>query len=88
MMTPIRIRWDMRLTERAVLKHLANLEKPKSQKQIAQELDCNHATLERTIKRLKDKGVLTVNNEQSIARYEIHLEKLPDYLREEIARKS
>lgn len=84
-MLQVRRRWDVRLSEREVLKAIVSLEKPVSQRQIAESLDCGKATVERAIKRLKDKGILLVIGDTNPAVYQVNHEVLTDSLKAEIA---
>lgn len=83
-MLSIRIRWDMRLTDREVLKAIRNLKKPASQEAIADELDCGRATVQRAIKRLKNQGVLSVVGDSKPSVYEINTACLPEALQQEL----
>jgi DNA-binding transcriptional regulator LsrR (DeoR family) len=75
----------VRLSEKEVLKAVVRLEKPASQQQIADSLDCGRATVQRAIKRLKDKGILSVIGDTNPAVYQVNCEMLPETLKAEIA---
>jgi predicted transcriptional regulator len=80
----IRIRWDMRLTDREVLKAINGLDKPLSQEAIADSLDCGRRTVQRAIKRLKDNGILSVVGDTNPATYKINKDALPEALQQEL----
>lgn len=85
-MLRIRIRWDMRLTDREVLKLIHN-SKPMSQAAIAALLRCSERTVLRSVQRLEAAGYLEVvgrGNRYGPQRYDIHVEALPDDIRAEI----
>lgn len=81
----IRVRLDMRLTEKEVLRAIHGLEKPASQQAIADSLDCARATVQRAIRRLKDKGVLETVGDTNPATYRINRDCLPEELRKELS---
>lgn len=83
-----RIRWDVRLTEREVLRAIAHQDKPASQQDIADSLDCGRRTVQRAIKRLKDKGIVTVVGNSKPSLYQVNTDQLPDAMRMEISRKA
>lgn len=79
-------RWDMRLTDLAVLKALSNLDKPTSQVAIAEGLGCHPITLNRAIQRLKAKGyVETIGDgrDKPYEGYTIYYDRLPESVRVE-----
>lgn len=80
----IRMRFDMRLTEQAVLKEIAKLKRPTSQRRLAESLDCSVITVRRTIKRLREKGMLSKDGEREPFAYIIHYERIPQPLRDEL----
>lgn len=76
-------RWDMRLTDKAILNALIKLETPCSQPDIAADLGCGVATVQRSIKRLKDLGVVKpVGSGRRIPfeRYEVNHDRLKEVL--------
>lgn len=75
----------MRLTEKEVLKAIGKLEKPASQQAIADSLDCARRTVQRAIRRLKDKGILEVVGDTNPAIYQINRDCLPEELRKELS---
>lgn len=82
------IRWDMRLTDRAVLMHLAGLNEPANQTALAQTLNCGVATIQRSIKRLAACGYVTpVGYGRRIPyTYSVNVDQLPDDIKAELFR--
>jgi predicted transcriptional regulator len=81
------MRFDMKLTDRAVITALFRLAEPCNQVDIAKNLHCGVATVSRSVARLKKSGFLTVKGGggyRSPYEYEVNLDKLPDDLRKEL----
>lgn len=55
-----RCRFDMRLTDRAVLFHLATLENPVNMREMADQLGCDWKTVQRAIKRMSALQYVTI----------------------------
>jgi transcriptional antiterminator len=77
-------RWDMRLTDKEIIRAVAQLQRPCTQEELAQHLGCSRRTVIRSLKRLK--GVINaVGSGNGIPyRYEIAYHLLPDDLRTEL----
>lgn len=83
-MLRVRIRWDMRLTDREVLKAIYRTAQPISQAEIANHLRCSERTVQRSVMRLQKMGYLTVlggGNRFGPYRYNINIQVLPDDIR-------
>lgn len=82
-------RWDMRLTDRAVLKAIASIKKPENQQTLADSLGCHERTVRRSLKRLKALGYVEIlggGNRYTPYEYKVNVEVLPDDLRSELER--
>lgn len=80
-------RWDMRLTDVAVIRAIARLEHPASQAEIAEGLGCNRKTVNRSLKRLRSIVRPEGGGRGSPYTYSIDYEALPDDLRKELCPK-
>lgn len=77
-------RWDMRLTDKELLRYLASLKEPTSQKAIATALGCHENTVRKSIKRL-DRIITAHGYGNRIPyRYSINRAELPDHLKAEL----
>lgn len=73
----------MRLTDKAILNALIKLKTPRSQSDIADDLGCGVTTVKRSIKRLKDLGVVTpvgAGRRIPFERYEVNHDRLKEVL--------
>lgn len=82
----VNTRWDMRLTDKEVLKAINKMTEPLTQTELAERLDCSEMTVRRAIGRLREKKFITQerSNRRVAARYEINKENLPDEVRSEL----
>ncbi len=80
------VRWDMRLTDKSVLRELHNRTSEISQEEIAQRLQCHANTVQRAIGRMKDRGYLELlsGGGRVPSRYAIRYENLPTDIRDEL----
>ena len=77
-------RWDMRLTDTAVLKALHQVTDATTQADIAASLGCHPGSLNRIIRRLKQAGwIEPLGTGRTYAGYKILYDKLPESLRME-----
>lgn len=86
-MLRIRVRWDMRLTDREVLRAIHRTAQPISQAEIADQLRCCERTVNRSVQRLRALGYLEVTgggNRFSPYTYNVNVEALPDDIRANI----
>lgn len=86
-MIRIAIRWDMRLTDREILRVVSQLKQPASFDEIAALADCSRTTVYNAMKRLSRKGIVTMIRETGRrypAEYKINLENVPDEVRNEL----
>lgn len=81
------IRWDMRLTDRELIRKIAVLEQPTNYQQLADMLGCNRSTVIRSLNRLKH----VVHKQRAGRRFpysfSINYAALPDDLRSELCPK-
>lgn len=84
----VRYRFNMRLTDRTVLFHLATLETPASMRQIAGHLCCEWKTVHRAIKRMSAMHYVNIvgGGRGKPYTYKINREQLPDDIRAELFR--
>lgn len=78
-------RWDMRLTDKHVLREIH--QRPDlSQEEIAQRLQCHENTVQRAIKRMRDRSYLerVSGGGRVPTRYAIQYESLPTDLQDEL----
>lgn len=80
-------RWDMRLTDREVLKAINRLQKPLNIVSLAEILDCSERTVRRSIKRMEERKILTHirGGHRVPSEYQVNLELVPEDVRSELA---
>ena len=77
-------RWNMRLTDREVIRAIARLERPCSQEEIADMLGCHRHTVMRSIRRLSKVIIPQGSGSGRPFTYAIVFDLLPDDLRREL----
>jgi len=80
------MRFDVKLTDRTIFLAIARLKRPCSQVEIARRLSCSEATIIRSVRRLRANQWISVKSGGGYVpyTYEIHKEKLPEDLRNEL----
>lgn len=80
------LRLDMRLTDKAILYHIATMREPASQEELARSLSCGVQTIRRSTRRMANAGYLTIigSGNRIPYRYLINYDSLPESVRDEL----
>jgi Mn-dependent DtxR family transcriptional regulator len=79
-------RWDMRLTDQAMLLHLATLKTPTNMYDMAEQLGCHWRTVQTSINRLAARQYLTIegSGRGKPYTYKINVDALPSDIKAEL----
>jgi len=78
------VRWDMRLTDKAILEAIHLLDEPMSQAELADHLGCSRVTVMRAINRLSTYIEKSGPGKGKPYTYAIRYDRLPDTIRMEL----